>query len=83
MTFRASKWKLCKKSPLLFVITVLANSFIFPGLYFRLPRGEKVRKMVLIGSFYADKTKRILLGTTVAKHLIENVACAMSSGATM
>jgi hypothetical protein len=42
MSFLASKGRLRKKFPLLFVIALLVNNFIFPGFYSCLPRGEKV-----------------------------------------
>ena len=55
MSCLASQWKLRNKTPLLFVVTLLANRFILPGLYSCLPRGEKLRKITLIGSLSADK----------------------------
>ena len=83
ISFLASKWRLRNKSQLLFVIVLLANNFIFPGLYSHLPRGEKYEEWYWLLRLLQTRTKHTALETKFAKHLTENIACAMSSGPTL
>jgi len=58
MCLLASKWSLGNKSQLFFDIKLLANNFIFPGFYARLPFGEKILRTIMTLSFPTDKERK-------------------------